>query len=69
MHYRGILLCNTCPGVQFMNMKYIIKSHRLCTSGEKKLHCLCLGFFAKNGWTILHVEYSGRSVPVCVCVC
>lgn len=45
--------------VQFLNMKYIMKSHRLCKS-EAMLLCV----FCKNGFTILNVEYSERYVPV-----
>lgn len=49
--------------VQFMNMKYIIKSHRLCKS-EAMLLCV----FCENGFTILNVEYSERYVPVWLCL-
>lgn len=49
--------------VQFLNMKYIIESHRLCKS-EAMLLCL----FCENGSTILNVEYSERYVPVWLCL-
>lgn len=45
--------------VQFMNMKYVIKSHKLCKS-EAMLLCV----FCRNGFTILNVGYSERIVPV-----
>lgn len=49
--------------VQFMNVKYIMKSHRLCKS-EAMLLCV----FCKNGFTILNVEYSEHNVPVWLCL-
>lgn len=59
MHYRGILLCNTCPGSISEHEVYSKKSHRLCKS-EATLLCV----FCENGFTILNVEYSERYVPV-----
>lgn len=49
--------------VQFMNMKYIIKSHRLCKSDAVLLCVLFFFFFLKNSFIIFNVEYSEHYVP------
>lgn len=58
MHYRGILLCNTCPGSIYEHEVYYKITQTLYIRSYVVV-CFC-----KNGFTILNVEYSERSLPV-----